>query len=88
MDASIGARCIGIPVATFTTQQWLPIVQFQQRRPGPKNEDYQISKTLGRTSRRFKFETRSQLFIGANNETLYIAVGVCNPDRSPLRIHG
>jgi hypothetical protein len=34
-------------------------------------------------ARRFKFQKRSQLFIGVHNETLSIvAMCVCNPDRS------
>jgi hypothetical protein len=34
-------------------------------------------------ARRFKFQKRSQLFIGVHNETLsIIAMCVCNPDRS------
>ncbi len=40
-------------------------------------------------NRRFQFEKRGQLFIGAHNETLsVVAMCVCNPDRSPLRIKG
>jgi hypothetical protein len=36
----------------------------------------------------FKFKKRSQLFIRTHNETLSIvAVRICNPDRSPLKIH-
>jgi len=32
---------------------------------------------------------RSQLFIGTHNESLsVVAMCVCNPDRSPLMIHG
>jgi hypothetical protein len=36
----------------------------------------------------FKFQKRSQLFIGVLNETLsIIAMRVCNPDRSPVAIN-
>jgi hypothetical protein len=38
---------------------------------------------------RFKFEKRSQLFIGIHNATFSIAaMGISNPDRWPARIHG
>ena len=37
----------------------------------------------------FQFEERSQLFIGARNETLFVAaMRVRNPDRAALRIQG
>jgi hypothetical protein len=39
-------------------------------------------------NRRFKFRKRSQLFIGAHDETLSIAMRVSNPDCSPFTIHG
>jgi len=34
------------------------------------------------TNRRFKFNKRSQLFIGTHNEALSVAMRVNNPDRS------
>jgi len=37
---------------------------------------------------RLKLHRRSQLFIGANDETLSVAVRVNNPDRSPFKIQG
>jgi hypothetical protein len=41
------------------------------------------------SNRRFKFDKRRQLFIRVHNVTLSVsAMGVCNPDRSSLRIHG
>jgi hypothetical protein len=48
-----------------------------------------IVKTISATAnRRFKFQKRSQLFIGVHNETLsVIAMCVCNPDCSPVGIH-
>jgi hypothetical protein len=39
-----------------------------------------------RTNRRFQFKKRRQLFIGAHNETLSVAVSVHNPDCSPFEI--
>jgi hypothetical protein len=37
---------------------------------------------------RFEFQKRSQLFIGAHNETLsFVPMCVNNPDRSPVAIH-
>jgi hypothetical protein len=40
-------------------------------------------------NRRFKFKKRSQLIIGARDETLSIVpVGVSNSDRSPVGING
>jgi hypothetical protein len=36
----------------------------------------------------FQFHKRSQYFIRVHNETLSVAMGVSNPDRSPLRING
>jgi hypothetical protein len=40
-------------------------------------------------NRRFEFHKSSQLFIGTHNETLpVVAMGVSNPDCSPLRING
>jgi len=38
-------------------------------------------------NRRFQFHKRSQLFIGMHNETLSVAMSVCNPDRSPAGIN-
>jgi hypothetical protein len=39
--------------------------------------------------RRFQFHKRSQYFIRVHNEPLsVVAMRVCNPDRSPLRIKG
>jgi hypothetical protein len=41
------------------------------------------------TNRPFQFHKRRQLFIRTHNETLSVtAMRVCNPDRSPLGIHG
>ena len=37
-------------------------------------------------NRGFKFYKRSQLFIGAHNEPLSVAMRVNNPDRSPVGI--
>jgi len=37
-------------------------------------------------NRPFQFHKRSQYFIGANNETLSLAMRVHNPDRSPFAI--
>jgi hypothetical protein len=34
----------------------------------------------------FKFNKRSQLFIGTHDEPLSVAMSVDNPDRSPLDI--
>jgi hypothetical protein len=46
------------------------------------------SRFLMRLNRRFQFEKSRQLFIRSHNETLsVVAVRVCNPDRSPLRIN-
>jgi hypothetical protein len=43
-------------------------------------------------NRPFQFYKRRQLFIGSHDEALpalpVAAMRVCNPDRSPLRIHG
>jgi hypothetical protein len=40
-------------------------------------------------NRRFRFEKRSQYFVGAHNEALSLAaIRVNNPDRSPLRVNG
>jgi len=40
-------------------------------------------------NRRFKFDKRRQLLIGAHNETFsVVAVRVGNPDRSPVAVHG
>jgi hypothetical protein len=40
-----------------------------------------------KANRRFEFQKRSQLFIGAHNETLsVVAMRVSNPDRSRARI--
>ena len=39
------------------------------------------------TSRPFKFNKRSQLFIRTHNETLFAAMRVRNPDRSPVGIN-
>jgi hypothetical protein len=36
--------------------------------------------------RPLQFHERSQLFIGALDETLSVAMGVHNPDRSPFNI--
>jgi len=42
-----------------------------------------------RVYRPLQFHERSQHFIGVHNETFsVVAVGVNNPDRSPLRING
>ena len=42
----------------------------------------------GRSNRRFEFQKRSQLFILVHKETLsVVAVRVCNPDRSSVRIN-
>jgi len=39
-------------------------------------------------NRQFKFNKRSQLFVGLHNEMLpIIAMCVSNPDRSPVRIN-
>jgi hypothetical protein len=39
----------------------------------------------GRTTGRFEFQKRSQLFIGAHNKALSVAaMRVSNPDRSPI----
>jgi len=35
----------------------------------------------------FQFQKRGQLFIGAHNETLSVAMRVNNPDRSPVHIN-
>jgi hypothetical protein len=36
-----------------------------------------------------KFEKRCQFFVGGDDESLsVVAVCVCNPNRSPARIHG
>jgi hypothetical protein len=46
-----------------------------------------ISKS-GSVCRGFQFQKRSQLFIRVHNETLsVVAVGVCNPERSPVGIN-
>jgi hypothetical protein len=37
-------------------------------------------------NQRFKFQKRIQLFIGADDETLSVAMCVYNPDRSPLAV--
>jgi hypothetical protein len=40
-------------------------------------------------SRRFQFHKRRQLFIRVHNETLtVVAMCVCNPDGSPVAVHG
>jgi hypothetical protein len=40
------------------------------------------------SNRRFQFDKRSQLFIRTHNETLsVVAMCVCNPDRSPVRMN-
>jgi hypothetical protein len=45
-------------------------------------------KPTGSTNRRFEFQKRSQLFIGAQNEAFSVAaMCVCNPDRSPAGIN-
>jgi hypothetical protein len=45
------------------------------------------SQFAARTSRRFHFQKRGQLFIGVHNETLpVIAMCVNNPDCSPFKI--
>jgi hypothetical protein len=36
----------------------------------------------------FKFNERDELFVGAHNETLSVAMCVCNPDGSPVGITG
>jgi hypothetical protein len=38
--------------------------------------------------RPLQFHKRSQDFIGANDETLSVAMSVHNPDRSPFNIEG
>jgi hypothetical protein len=38
-------------------------------------------------NRPFQFRKRSQHFIGADDETLSVAMRANNPDRSPLRIN-
>jgi len=37
---------------------------------------------------RFEFQKRGQLFIGAHNETLFVAMRVGDPDRSSIAIDG
>jgi hypothetical protein len=40
-------------------------------------------------NRRFEFHKRSQLFIRAHNETLFVtAMRIRDPDCAPLKIHG
>jgi len=47
------------------------------------------SQFAARSDRRFQFQNRGQLFIGANHQTLsVVAMRVCNPDRSPVEING
>jgi hypothetical protein len=48
-----------------------------------------LLRDWGVPNRRFKFQKRSQLFIGTHNETFSIvAMRVCNPDCSPVGTHG
>ena len=64
---------IQIRLATPSLERILPICQANSATP----------------NRRFEFDERSQLFIGAHNETLSVAaMRVRNPDRSPVGIHG
>ena len=45
--------------------------------------------SIARANRRFNFHKRCQLFIRVHNETLSVAaMRVCNPERSPVGIHG
>jgi hypothetical protein len=37
--------------------------------------------------RPLQFRKRSQLFVGAHNETLSVSMCINNPDRSPVGIH-
>jgi hypothetical protein len=39
-------------------------------------------------NRPFQFDKRSQYFIGADDETLSVAMRVSDPDCSPFRING
>jgi len=48
-----------------------------------------LNAHCGGANRRFEFHKRSQLFVGANNETLsVVAMSIGNEDRSPVTIHG
>jgi len=61
---------------------------FSDAESGKISLGCQAAKTAT-PNRRFQFHKRSQDFIGTHNETLsVVAMCVCNPDRSPLTIHG
>ena len=47
---------------------------------------HQIDREL--VNRPLQFDERSRLFIGAHDETLFVAMRVHNPDRSALKIQG
>jgi hypothetical protein len=46
------------------------------------------NKFAANADRGFKFQKRSQLFIGVHNETFSVAMRIYNPDRSPAKTHG
>jgi hypothetical protein len=50
---------------------------------------FEFASSNAMTHPTFKFNKRSQPFVGVHNETLSVAaMRENNPDRSPLRIHG
>jgi hypothetical protein len=50
---------------------------------------YLSISSFERLNHQFEFRKRRQLFICAHNVTLSVsAMGVCNPDRSPVGING
>jgi hypothetical protein len=55
----------------------------------PVPNGFLLVHLISGANHRFKHKKRRQLFIRMYNETLsVIAVCVCNPDRSPVGIHG
>jgi hypothetical protein len=86
-------------VLILRLQVWEEAKNLAEESPPPDPDslsDAELGKNLANlssqfattTNHRFQFQKRSQFFIRADNETLFVvAMRVCTPDRSPFTIH-